>query len=178
MADTALELVGGGQRILVEGRFAEAQVFVRALASLRPDDQVYVSNAEHDVSYGALRLIDSTLALQLPNGRWLDTPDPNPTHYLELDALYALKVARDLVPSHRRDDIERSLDRYIEVVDDYWATQRDGLFALHPHRILSAAGIFGLFQQHRPEQFPDGRTWSDIFSDRSLYRTDRVEVLG
>ena len=61
MADTALELVGGGQRILVEGRFAEAQVFVRALASLRPDDQVYVSNAEHDVSYGALRLIDSTL---------------------------------------------------------------------------------------------------------------------
>lgn len=124
------------------------------------------------------RLIDSTLALQLPSGRWLETPDPNPTHYLELDALYALKVARDLVPAYRRDDIERSLDRYIDVVDAYWATQRDTLFALHPHRILSVAGIVGLFQQHRPDQFRDSRTWSDIFSDRSLYRTDRVEVLG
>jgi sugar (pentulose or hexulose) kinase len=61
MADACLELVGSRQRVLVEGRFAEAQVFVRALASLRPDDAIYVSNAEHDVSYGALRLIDNAL---------------------------------------------------------------------------------------------------------------------
>ncbi len=61
VADTALDLVGACDRILVEGRFAEAEVFVRALASLRPNDVIYVSNAEHDVSYGALRLIDGNL---------------------------------------------------------------------------------------------------------------------
>lgn len=62
VADTALELIGARERILVEGRFAEAQVFVRALASLRPRDTIYVSNAQHDVSYGALRLLDPQLA--------------------------------------------------------------------------------------------------------------------
>lgn len=63
-ADAALDLIGARERILVEGRFAEAEVFVRALASLRPRDQLYVSNAHHDVSYGALRLVDP--ALQAP----------------------------------------------------------------------------------------------------------------
>ncbi len=57
VADTSLSLIGARRAILVEGRFAEAEVFVRALASLRPHDAVYVSNAQHDVSYGALRLI-------------------------------------------------------------------------------------------------------------------------
>lgn len=61
VADVALDLVGARERILVEGRFAEAQVFVRALATLRPDDAIYVSNVHNDVSYGALRLIDPTL---------------------------------------------------------------------------------------------------------------------
>lgn len=61
VADTSLALIGARDLILVEGRFAEAEVFVRALASLRPRDQVYVSNAQHDVSYGALRLIDPGL---------------------------------------------------------------------------------------------------------------------
>src|SRR3569623_1834091 len=62
LADTSLDLIGARDRILVEGRFADAAVFVRALASLRPRDRIYVSNAEHDVSYGALRLLNSTLA--------------------------------------------------------------------------------------------------------------------
>jgi sugar (pentulose or hexulose) kinase len=61
VADTSLGLIGARDRILVEGRFAEAEVFVRALASLRPEDTLYVSNAQHDVSYGALRLIDPQL---------------------------------------------------------------------------------------------------------------------
>jgi sugar (pentulose or hexulose) kinase len=61
-ADTSLDLIGARGRILVEGRFAEAQVFVRALASLRPQDRIYVSNAENDVSYGALRLLEPDLA--------------------------------------------------------------------------------------------------------------------
>ncbi len=62
VADASLRLIGARDRILVEGRFAEAQVFVRALRSLRPSDRIYVSNAEHDVSFGALRLLDPTLA--------------------------------------------------------------------------------------------------------------------
>lgn len=61
VADTALNLIGSKERLLIEGRFAEAEVFVRALASLRPDTAVYVANAHNDVSFGALRLIDSSL---------------------------------------------------------------------------------------------------------------------
>ena len=61
VANTSLDLIGARERIVVEGRFAEAEVFVRALAALRPRDQIYVSNAQHDVSYGALRLLDPGL---------------------------------------------------------------------------------------------------------------------
>lgn len=61
VADATLDLVGARERILVEGRFAEAEVIVRALASLRPADRIYVSNAQHDVSYGALRLLNPDL---------------------------------------------------------------------------------------------------------------------
>lgn len=57
MADAALELIGSRERLLIEGRFAEATVFIRALAALRPEQQVYVSNAHQDVAYGALRLV-------------------------------------------------------------------------------------------------------------------------
>ena len=57
MADTTLDLVGSCDQLLIEGRFAEAQVFVRALATLRPQQNIYVSNAHNDVAYGALRLI-------------------------------------------------------------------------------------------------------------------------
>lgn len=61
VADTALGLIGSRDVLLVEGRFAEAQVFVRALASLRPGTQVYVAHAHNDVSFGALRLVDPAL---------------------------------------------------------------------------------------------------------------------
>ncbi len=61
MADQALALIGSRDRLLIEGRFAEAEVFVRALATLRPRQKVYVSNAQDDVPYGALRLIDPDL---------------------------------------------------------------------------------------------------------------------
>lgn len=61
MADASLELIGSRLRILIEGRFAQAEVFVRALASLRPADRIYVSPVENDVSYGALRLLNPAL---------------------------------------------------------------------------------------------------------------------
>lgn len=64
VADTSLDLIGSSGRLLVEGRFAEAEVFVRALASLRPDMAVYTANAHNDVSFGALRLIDPGLKPQ------------------------------------------------------------------------------------------------------------------
>jgi sugar (pentulose or hexulose) kinase len=63
VADTALDLIGSKERLLVEGRFAEAEVFVRALATLRPDTLVFTANAFNDVSFGALRLMDSSLTL-------------------------------------------------------------------------------------------------------------------
>ncbi|MDD3798165.1 MAG: carbohydrate kinase [Novosphingobium sp.] len=61
VTDASLDLVGSQDRLLVEGRFAEAEVFVRALAALRPDTTVYVANAHNDVAFGALRLIDPAL---------------------------------------------------------------------------------------------------------------------
>ena len=64
MVNTSLELIGTKDRLLVEGRFAEAEVFIRALASLRPDLAVYRANAHNDVSFGALRLIDPLLPPQ------------------------------------------------------------------------------------------------------------------
>lgn len=61
VAVTSLELIGSAGRLLVEGRFAEAEVFVRAVARLRPDLQVFTANAHNDVSFGAIRLIDPAL---------------------------------------------------------------------------------------------------------------------
>lgn len=64
VADASLDLIGSRDQLLVEGRFAEAEVFVRALAALRPDTTVYTANAHNDVSFGALRLINSMLKPQ------------------------------------------------------------------------------------------------------------------
>ncbi|MEJ5976899.1 carbohydrate kinase [Novosphingobium sp. PS1R-30] len=64
VADVSLDLIGAHERLLVEGRFAEAQVFVRALAALRPGTTVYTANAHNDVSFGALRLVDPQLRPQ------------------------------------------------------------------------------------------------------------------
>lgn len=64
VADVSLDLIGSKERILVEGRFAEAEVFVRALAALRPGTKVFTANAHNDVSFGALRLVNPDLAPQ------------------------------------------------------------------------------------------------------------------
>jgi len=61
VADCSLDLIGSKERLLIEGRFAEAEVFVRALAALRPGSRVFVANAHNDVSFGALRLADPEL---------------------------------------------------------------------------------------------------------------------
>jgi sugar (pentulose or hexulose) kinase len=61
VTDAALDLIGARSRLLIEGRFAEAEVFVRALAALRPETVVFTANAHNDVSFGALRMIDPAL---------------------------------------------------------------------------------------------------------------------
>ncbi len=66
MADEMLGLIGSRERLLIEGRFAQAEVFVRALAALRPDQQVFVSGSEDQGSYGALRLIRPDLTPPTP----------------------------------------------------------------------------------------------------------------
>ena len=63
MTDASLDLIGGRERVIIEGRFASVEVFVRALAALRPDTQVLINNdQEGGVPFGALRLVDPTLA--------------------------------------------------------------------------------------------------------------------
>lgn len=62
MADAALDLIGAREVLLVEGRFAAAEVFVRALAGLRPDMRVMVADGPCDAAFGALRLIEPGLA--------------------------------------------------------------------------------------------------------------------
>lgn len=61
VADVSLDLIGTTERVLVEGRFAGAEVFVRALAALRSDTAIYTANTQNDVSFGALRLINPDL---------------------------------------------------------------------------------------------------------------------
>ena len=58
MADTALDLIGSRERLVVEGRFAACEVMVRALASLRSGQEVHGALAENDVSFGALTLLN------------------------------------------------------------------------------------------------------------------------
>lgn len=59
MTDEMLDLIGSRKKLLVEGRFAAAELFVRALATFRPDLQIYTSSANADVARGALKLVHS-----------------------------------------------------------------------------------------------------------------------
>lgn len=59
MADTSLGLIGSGERLVIEGRFAGDPVFTRALAALRPAQAVYLSQMPDNVPFGALQLVDS-----------------------------------------------------------------------------------------------------------------------
>lgn len=60
--DAMLDLLEARERLLVEGRFAAAELFVRALATLRPDMAVLTASEAADASFGALRLVLPDLA--------------------------------------------------------------------------------------------------------------------
>lgn len=66
VTDAILELIGSRDRLVVEGRFGEAQVFVQALARLRPQQTIYISDSGDDLCFGALRLLDASLRPRAP----------------------------------------------------------------------------------------------------------------
>ncbi|MBL8991795.1 MAG: hypothetical protein JNM63_00545, partial [Spirochaetia bacterium] len=122
------------------------------------------------------KILDSTLAMQLPSGRWLQTSDPNPMHYLELDALYVFAFAGSECPHYRRDDILSSARRFGEAARKFLTNHFDKILALHPHYILAAIGCLGLLHQILPDEWRDDRPWTDIFSDPRFMRTSEVEI--
>ena len=61
LADTALDLIGAKDHLIVEGRFAASTLFVAALAALRPGMVVHAASSGIDVSLGALTLLQPTL---------------------------------------------------------------------------------------------------------------------
>ena len=125
------------------------------------------------------KVIDSVLDLQLPNGRWLarKKDQDHVMHYLELDALYALKYMSELASGYKKDQLKISVNRYADLVYDYWNDPAQSWKEQHPHRILSLVGTFGLLQHHLSDRFRDSEKWSDIFSDIRLYDTAAVEVV-
>lgn len=60
--DHMLDRIGARDTLLVEGRFANAPSFVRALATLRRGARVVVSAADGDVSFGTFLLLRSGVA--------------------------------------------------------------------------------------------------------------------
>lgn len=123
------------------------------------------------------KVIDSVLAMQLPDGCWLESKHSNGLTYLELDALYALAYMRKLAPDYRTADIDQAIRKYAASAAKNYAKHKAGLYQRHPHLVLAFVGCVGLLQQHLPDEYPDDVKWTDIFSDRRFYRTDQVERL-
>jgi hypothetical protein len=74
MADTSLALIGSREGLVIEGRFANDGAFSRALATLRPNQPIYLSQVADNAPLGALQLIDDRLPPQakLTRARPLD----------------------------------------------------------------------------------------------------------
>jgi sugar (pentulose or hexulose) kinase len=58
VTDVSLDLIGSCDCLIIEGRFAQAPVFTRVLASLRRDTRIWVSNIDDGVAQGALSLLN------------------------------------------------------------------------------------------------------------------------
>jgi sugar (pentulose or hexulose) kinase len=61
VADVSLDLIGSRDTLFIDGRFSRSHIFVSALAALRPETTVLVSDEEHGVARGALRLVNPSL---------------------------------------------------------------------------------------------------------------------
>lgn len=119
------------------------------------------------------RVIDSVLKLQSDKGYFHEYT----ISYLDLDALYCLRLMGDYAPQYRKADIDRAVREYAACLMPTYEAAKAKIFKGHPHRILAVAGIFGLLQQLAPETFQDDVQWTGIFTDRDFYQTDKVEVL-
>ncbi|HEY0283412.1 MAG TPA: hypothetical protein VGC27_12405 [Rhizomicrobium sp.] len=64
MANVSLDLIGSKEALVIEGRFANDPVFTGTLASLRRNQQISLSDANNNLPYGALRLLDDELPPQ------------------------------------------------------------------------------------------------------------------
>ena len=58
LTDAALELIGAREHVLIEGRYSGAEVYLRSLAALRPQERILASAARDGVASGALQLLD------------------------------------------------------------------------------------------------------------------------
>ena len=72
-----------------------------------------------------------------------------------------------------RDECEQYSDRLCK-----HEACKEGEQAPDAHTVLSVVSTLALLQTLEPDRWLDTVTWSDIFSDRRFYRTDRVEALG
>lgn len=122
----------------------------------------------------ARQVVDSVLSLQVEEGNWHQ--GAGGLSYLDLDALYAYDFCKPLIGDYRAADIAASVARYSGLLlgrfDKAWAN----IHSSHPHIALCIVGILGLLQRLDPEHYTDDRAWTDIFSDRNLYRVAEIEI--
>jgi sugar (pentulose or hexulose) kinase len=57
VADVSLDLIGSRDVLMVDGRFAQAPIFVQTLAALRPETTVLINRDTQGVARGALQLV-------------------------------------------------------------------------------------------------------------------------
>jgi len=116
----------------------------------------------------ARQVIDSVLALQTEAGNWHE--GAHGLSYLDLDALYAYDFCKPLAGDYRAAEIRSSVARFsgwlLGRFDEAWAHA----VTSHPHIALCLVGTLGLLQRLEPDKYRDDRVWTDIFSDRRLYR--------
>ncbi|MFA4944584.1 MAG: hypothetical protein WC789_07775 [Lentisphaeria bacterium] len=119
-------------------------------------------------------LLDRVLELQTANGNWHQ--GAGGLSYLDLDALYVYDFCKPLAGDYRAAEITASVNRFsawlLGRFDQAWAHARGS----HPHIALCLVGTLGLLRRLDPEHYVDDRAWTDIFSDRRLYRTAESEA--
>lgn len=91
VTSASLDFIEARERILIEGRFAQADLFVQALAALRPHDTIYTSSSIADVSFGAICLLNQSMQPSAP----LRRVEPLPYDLNDYHAAWKTKVNQD-----------------------------------------------------------------------------------
>lgn len=122
------------------------------------------------------RVIDSILAMQTSSGRWQDLPETDPPTYLEKDATYGLIYMGALAPGYREADIRTASVRYAEFLGRNFDTHRGAFPSLHLHLVRPTVSVYAMLQRLLPDRFADEFAWTDVFTDRRVYRADLVQA--